>query len=131
MRVSCYPLCICLISTFSYAEVYRCDVNGKQVYQDIPCREEAAQTVVEIEKHNQKIEYDNYDESHFTEWENALIKQKKVSVGMSEEALIQSWGFPIDINRSAYGPEQWVFRYGRYDRRYAYLVDGKVVNWSE
>lgn len=121
---------------FNYASaaVFKCEIGGKLIFQDEPCQEGAKQTVVVAkEKSQPKVEYDphKYDESKFSDWENALIKAGKVEVGMSVEALEQSWGWAIKINRSAYGPEQWVFRDGMYGQRYAYVRDGKVVNWQD
>ena len=111
------------------AEIYKCEVDGKLVMQDMPCPEGVAQTTVDvvIQNGHKKVDHFAYDESQFSDWENKLIKAGKVDVGMSIEALQQSWGRPIDINRSAYSPEQWVFR----GQRYAYVRDGKVVNWQD
>ncbi|MFB2734227.1 DUF4124 domain-containing protein [Shewanella mangrovisoli] len=111
------------------AEIYKCEVDGKLVMQDTPCPDGVAQSTVDvvIQNDHKKVEPFAYDESQFSDWENKLIKAGKVEVGMSVEALQQSWGRPIDINRSAYSPEQWVFR----GYRYAYVRDGKVVNWQD
>lgn len=62
----------------------------------------------------------------FTPRELRLMKENKVSVGMSEQALLCSWGRPKRINRSAYGPAQWVYGMGSY----VYVKNGEVVNWQ-
>ncbi|MCU8000190.1 hypothetical protein [Shewanella sp. SM95] len=119
---------------YVFGAVFKCEIGGKLIFQDEPCQEGAQQTVVVAQENSQpEVEYDQhkYDESKFSDWENTLIKAGKVEVGMSVEALEQSWGSPKDINRSAYGPEQWVFRDGMYGQRYAYVRDGKVVNWQD
>lgn len=111
------------------AEIYKCEEGGKLVMQDMPCPDGVAQSTIDVVIQNgqKKVDPFAYDESQFSDWENKLIKAGKVEVGMSIEALQQSWGRPIDINRSAYSPEQWVFR----GHRYAYVHDGKVVNWQD
>ncbi|MEL4280732.1 DUF4124 domain-containing protein [Shewanella mangrovisoli] len=116
-------------SHLALAEIYKCEVDGKLVMQDTPCPDGVAQSTVDvvIQNDHKKVDPFAYDESQFSDWENKLIKAGKVEVGMSVEALQQSWGRPIDINRSAYSPEQWVFR----GHRYAYVRDGKVVNWQD
>lgn len=47
-----------------------------------------------------------------------------IFIGMSESALIESWGQPEEINYSSYG-EQWVYTNG-----YVYLRNGKVTGWN-
>lgn len=120
-------------SPLAVAEIYKCEVNGKLVMQDTPCPDDVAQSTVDvvIQNDHKKVDPFAYDESKFSDWENKLIKAGKVEVGMSVEALQQSWGSPKNINRSAYGAEQWVFRDGMYGQRYAYVLDGKVINWQD
>ncbi|MDR9766574.1 hypothetical protein RJP56_10960 [Shewanella baltica] len=120
------------LSQSAFAEIFKCDIEGKLVMQDIPCPDGVEQLSVNvvIKNDHPKVDPHAYDESQFSDWENALIKAGKVEIGMSIEALKQSWGSPQDINRSAYSPEQWVFRVGMYGHRYAYVRDGKVVNWQ-
>ncbi|WP_137225333.1 DUF4124 domain-containing protein [Shewanella sp. MEBiC00475] len=118
------------------AEIYKCDVEGKLVMQDVPCPEGVNQHTVDvvIQNDNSKkynsYEPEPYNPSEFNEWENNLIENKQVAVGMRVRALRFSWGYPKKINRSAYGPEQWVFGDGAY-MRYAYIKDGIVVNWQD
>lgn len=130
-RLIIFPIAavFALNSPLAVAEIYKCEVGGKLVMQDTPCPDGVAQSTVEvaIKNDHKKVDPFAYDESQFSDWENKLIKAGKVEVGMSVEALQQSWGRPIDINRSAYSPEQWVFR----GYRYAYVRDGKVVNWQD
>lgn len=120
-------------SQFVFAEIFKCEIEGKLVMQDIPCPDGVEQSSVDvvIKNDHPKVDPHAYDESQFSDWENALIKAGKVEVGMSIEALRQSWGSPQDINRSAYSPEQWVFKVGMHSQRYAYVRDGKVVNWQD
>lgn len=63
---------------------------------------------------------------NFSDRELSLIKEEKVAVGMTQQALRCAWGKPDDINRSAYGPEQWVYD----DSQYVYVKNGVVTNWQ-
>lgn len=54
-----------------------------------------------------------------------MVRQHKVRVGMPEKLVIMSWGTPDKINRSSYGPNQWV-----YDNQYVYIENGKVTAWN-
>jgi hypothetical protein len=120
---------------WAVADIFKCEVDGRLVLQDAECPKGVEQSIVDVVIQNDKPKYqpferDKYDESQFSAWENVLIKAGKVEVGMSKEALEQSWGWPLKINRSSYGPEQWVFLNGIY-QRYAYVRDGKVTAWQD
>lgn len=72
----------------------------------------------------------------FTDREMDLISSKSVSVGMTENALIASWGRPEDINRTvgSYGVQkQYVYgRISEYSsRKYVYVEDGLVTSWQD
>ncbi|WP_434927186.1 hypothetical protein [Shewanella sp. HL-SH2] len=127
---------ILAISVPVSAEIYKCETEGKLMMQDIPCPNGANQETVDViiqndnSKKYQKYEPEPYDPGEFNDWENNLIENKKVAVGMTVRALHFSWGYPRRINRSAYGPEQWVFGEGGY-MRFAYIKDGVVVNWQD
>ncbi len=71
---------------------------------------------------------DDIDKNKFTESEYSAIKEYKIFIGMSEEALIVSWGFPKKINTSNYGdgPENQFC----YDNRYVYTKNGVVTGWN-
>ena len=71
----------------------------------------------------------------FTDREWEAIEARRVFVGMSESALICSWGLPGScggINRSSYGPTQYAYQpcdgYG--SSRFVYVEDGRVSDWS-
>ena len=51
--------------------------------------------------------------------------ERKVRVGMPLELLLISWGEPEKINRSSYGPDQYV-----YGGQYVYVEDGKITSWN-
>lgn len=74
--------------------------------------------------------------SLLTEDEIVLIKDRKIRIGMSETALIASWGSPNKINRSVgnYGVhKQYIYgSYSRYSSRtYVYVENGKVTSWQD
>jgi hypothetical protein len=61
------------------------------------------------------------------------IMNHEVFVGMSAEAAIESWGFPIKTNENDVGGkrnEQWVYPAGKRSN-YIYLIDGKVSKWED
>ena len=49
-----------------------------------------------------------------------------IQVGMTEEEVVWAWGKPTRINRSSYGPEQWV-----YGLQYLYFKKGICVGFNE
>ncbi|MEO3684054.1 hypothetical protein ABHN84_17420 [Shewanella vesiculosa] len=101
-----------LISLPINAEIFKCENEVKQVYQDMPCDAGASQSTVDVVIQNdnsKKYKPYNvvaYDPTEFSDAENLLIKHHKVEVGMRVKALEFSWGRVQKINRSAYGPEQ-------------------------
>ncbi len=71
-----------------------------------------------------------------TEQEIQLIKERQIKIGMSEGALIASWGSPRKKNRTVnqYGVrEQYVYgTLNKYSKpTYVYLENGKVVSWQD
>ncbi len=70
----------------------------------------------------------------FTDREWRLIGTHKVSVGMSENALICSWGLPDScggISHSSYGPTQYAYQSCEgYSSRFVYVEDGTVTDLS-
>ncbi len=61
----------------------------------------------------------------FTRREWSLIEKKEIRVGMSKNALLCSWRFPTEINRSSYGPDQYV-----YHGQYVYVSGNRVTAWN-
>ena len=57
-----------------------------------------------------------------TAWK--AIMSSEIYKGMSESALIESWGQPDYINDASYG-EQWV-----YGNTYVYIRNGRVTAWN-
>lgn len=81
---------------------------------------------------NVRAELESRDLISEREWE--LIDQDHIAQGMSEVALICSWGRPRDINASvgSWGRHvQWVFRgCGQCDSQYVYTEEGRVTSWQ-
>jgi hypothetical protein len=63
----------------------------------------------------------------FTKQERAAIKKHEIYVGMSEDALWWSWGFPDKSNDWGIGGEQHVY----HKHLYVYVKDKTVRNWQE
>lgn len=68
--------------------------------------------------------------------EVSLIQRKSIKIGMSELALIASWGDPTTVNKSvgSYGThKQYVYGgYSRYSSpTYVYVENGQVTSWQE
>lgn len=58
------------------------------------------------------------------EWEITSAKTKKITVGMSECALLLAWGMPYRVNRSA-DAKQYV-----YQGKYVYIEKDLVSSWE-
>jgi len=61
------------------------------------------------------------------------IVDHEVYIGMTSEAAIESWGFPIKINVNEIGGqknEQWVYPAGKRNK-YIYVNDGKISKWTD
>ena len=70
----------------------------------------------------------------FTAREWQAIDARRIFVGMSENALICSWGLPDScggITRSSYGPTQYAYQSCEgYSSHFVYVEDGTVMDWS-
>jgi hypothetical protein len=65
----------------------------------------------------------------FSPSDMGLVSARKISIGMSEPAMLCAWGTPKDRNRTvnAGGVHiQWV-----YDGTYVYTVNGKITSWQD
>lgn len=99
-------------------EIYKCKGDtGQTIFSQQPCANDA-------EKIKVKIDSPSGDE--FTKNELELIAAKKVSIGMSEAALVRSWGRPNKINKSGHGAAQWIYDHSQY----VYVENGVVTNWQ-
>jgi hypothetical protein len=61
--------------------------------------------------------------------EAALVRERKLRLGMSEAGLMCSWGDPSSVNRSV---GSWgVHKQFVYGRVYVYVENGKVTSWQD
>jgi len=109
---------LCGMNKFSTAEAKNADFYVK-VYNATP---EEINTVKQT-KINTMNELKRRKAFSKREWK--LIKDEKVRVGMSKNALICSWGNPESINRSSYGADQYI-----YDGQYVYVRGNRVTAWN-
>ena len=66
----------------------------------------------------------------FSKLEMEMIMKSKIHLGMSEEALLCSWGLPDDLNvsvRERGDQREYVY----HPDRYVYVEGGKVVGWKQ
>lgn len=115
-----------LFSSFTYAEVYQCKINGSLVFQDKPCLGSKEQIKQIRDKQN---EYKNAQERR--EQENAeRAARKEPKIGMTKnDAYKSSWGYPDkeNVTTSSNGTsEQWVYRRGN-SSKYLYFTNGVLT----
>jgi len=86
----------------------------------------------------QNIKAELVKRNALTEKEWSAVAKKNISIGMSETAMLCSWGSPggwgdIHTRSSAYGStKQYVYRACRScGATYVYVRDGKVSSWSD
>ena len=86
----------------------------------------------------QNIKAELVKRNALTEKEWSAVAKKNISIGMSETAMLCSWGSPggwgdIHARSSANGTtKQYVYRVCRScGATYVYIRDGKVSSWSD
>lgn len=52
-------------------------------------------------------------------------RKSVIVVGMPVDCVVLAWGYPEKINRTSYGPQQWV-----YGHQYVYIENGIVSAWN-
>jgi len=66
------------------------------------------------------------------EWPEKIknqIRSGTVTIGMTKQQVLSSWGRPSDINRTVWSSgtrEQWV-----YNDSYLYFENGKLTSWQD
>ena len=97
------------------ADLYKCPVNGANVYQDKPCKdgkkldvpELAAPPVVKV------------------------VPNTPVKIGMKDTDVYSAWGLADKVNRTINGSsvaEQWVYYRSRGRAQYLYFKDGILTS---
>lgn len=80
----------------------------------------------EVKRWETALKYENT----YTSAELKAIEERKIFIGMSEYALIASWGHPDKINRSAWeggSSNQYVYRNSG---KYVYVENNKITGWN-
>jgi hypothetical protein len=97
--------------------LYRCDVDGKPVYQQVPCP-------------GGRVIATPPPLTAADDWRGQValaIVRREVMIGMTAAEVTRAWGPPDRINRTVTGgstTEQWVYRRKRTDAQLLYLDDG-------
>lgn len=130
--VKSLPLIIaaCFVSGCSPMAMMSPDSLSKQHDMDL-CREYGSSRLGKI-----KAELERRNSLTAIEWE--LVNRKQIKVGMSELALMCSWGFPggwgrVHETTTRHGESvQYVYRSCRScSATYVYTSDGKVSAWQD
>lgn len=88
----------------------------------------------EVDQHRKRIE--SIKNSSWSDEIKDLCVKQKISLGMTKEQVIASWGKPNDINRTVTMrgvSEQWVYgSYGSYAKhKLLYFEDNKLTAWQD
>lgn len=118
-------LSLLLFPLNTQAKVYKCTLDDVTEFSQTPC-----------DDNNEPIEVkEGYSPDKSTSGKIlTLILQNKISIGMSRNDVIKSWGKPDDINSNtgSYGSrEQWVYRISGAENQYVYIKDGLVSGWGD
>jgi hypothetical protein len=87
----------------------------------------------EEERKRNELRAETLRKATFTDREIEAIIARRIFIGMSEDALIESWGKPNDINRTvnAYTVhKQYVYGVSPH-KKYVYVDDGVVTAWQD
>lgn len=119
----------------SSAEIFKCPIQGKIVYQEIPCQDGAKVNMSGAGKadptstYSLKQQRDAIDNARQSRIYNAILENKIVT-GMTGDEVIRSWGKPSKINTTVSGSgtsEQWVYSREKIGTdQYVYLDNGIV-----
>jgi hypothetical protein len=90
----------------------------------------------EWHKGNENIRAELIRRNVFTTDEMQMIDQGQIGIGMSQMAVICSWGYPYDVNKTvgSWGVrKQLVYRgTGTYSKsKYIYIENEKVTSWQD
>lgn len=116
MRVVLILACVAALPAYGQS-LYRCDVDGKPVYQQVPCP-------------GGRVIATPPPPTAADDWRGQValaIVRREVMIGMTAAEVTRAWGPPDRINRTVTGSstsEQWVYRRKRTDAQLLYLDDG-------
>jgi hypothetical protein len=121
MKTLCIFAYVLLSSiNFANAGAYKCDVNGKLVFQDHPCLGGTGEAL-------------KLDPVPLADPFESLAGAGKVIPGMTEKQVKRAWGEPTSINPSftaGHSFAQWVYRRDISRSQYIYFQDGIVTGWN-
>lgn len=126
---------VALLFSAPASAAYKCDQGGHVIYSDAPCgnvvgtiraapqpgSEDRLRAQADLLRMQQRNRHDRE------------IKEGKVSIGMTAQDVLRSWGEPSKINTTinASGKsEQWVYRRGGFSAQYVYIDNGEVTSVS-
>lgn len=126
------------------------DPGGGVSLQDTPCANTQTQTEIRVPKASspasaaRTVSPYAKDIARFARQEQEEKEQQErnmrisnaifrhvVLVGMTEDEVIRSIGRPSLVNRSSYGPAQWVYSNGAASATYVYVENGTVRSLQE
>lgn len=131
MRSIVFALLMVLFLTFSsisaHAEVYKCNVEGKTIYQQSPCGNKEGKLNLPPSPHERdykNIARTNADVAHYKRIKGVedAMYDGRVIPGMTEDQVLRSLGKPKKINNNG-GHIQWVYEKPGNDT-YVYFKDG-------
>lgn len=125
-----------IVPPLSHAQAFKCKVDGKVVYQGLPCASEGSKVNLsgagETAENSPATSYLKREGARidFEEKVDVAIRNQRVFVGMSANDVIRSWGKPTSVNKTVIAStvsEQWVYSRGNIgDNQYVYLRNGIV-----
>jgi hypothetical protein len=122
-------LSLLIFSAPSFAQLYKCQVDGKTVYQDHLC-----QGALEIDTTNIDNESKIIARRKESEQYQLMIHPKRLRLGMSFVEVKKAWGNPSQVNRHVFPSsvdEQWVYSFDSMKTRYAHFTNGRLTSYSE
>ncbi len=121
-----------VLPTLCLADVYKCQKDGKTVFQESPCATGKGVEGGKVDLKYQKIADDpkaeNLTQEQRERFDN-LIAQRRVAIGMTAKMVERSWGKPdrINVNIGSWGrSEQWI--YGKSASPDIIYVDNGIVS---
>lgn len=137
---------LAFIPSLASAEIYKCEVDGRQTFSDSPCGDTAERvevdpvtvggrldsgTNVETYKPPKRERASSSNDCPFinsTEMRRLRIENRVVA-GMKPGDVRATWGAPT-ATRTARGFIQWAYRWDNGNRQYVYFQNGCVNSIS-
>lgn len=125
-----------LLSGPAFGQVYKCNANGKVIYQQQPCSGAevisgvSSGPIAPVDEANvQRIKREMAEFKYKEKVDNA-VRAGQIFVGMTANDVMRSWGRPNKVNTTltrGSAREQWVYRrVGIGYDQYVYVHNGTV-----